>query len=96
MTYNQFRICLCSHRHYPGSCPVLSCGCGELRPDPRAQGKTAVAVAVLDGPLLRVKIAPGFARSLEEGDALAEALIGRRLPPWETAEKTAATGDEAA
>jgi len=37
MSYNLSRVCLCAHRHSPGSCPVLSCGCGELRPDMRVR-----------------------------------------------------------
>jgi hypothetical protein len=32
-------------------------------------------VAVLIGPFVRVKIAPGYARSLEEADATADVLV---------------------
>jgi hypothetical protein len=52
--------------------------------------RRVAVVAVRTGPWVRVKIAPGFARSLEEADALADALLVPRRVRREVA-KNAAT-----
>ena len=57
--------------------------------------RRVVVAGVLIGPYLGVKIAPGFARSLEEADALVDALLVPRRERREAA-KAAATGGEAA
>jgi len=41
MSFNLPRLCLCSHRHYPGCCPVPGCGCGSLRPDLRTPASSS-------------------------------------------------------
>jgi hypothetical protein len=41
-------LCLCSHRHLPGRCPVTSCGCGSLRPDRRPRSEAPGRAMTLD------------------------------------------------
>ena len=52
--------------------------------------RRVVVAGVLIGPYLGVKIAPGFARSLEEADATADVLI----VPRREAAKNAVTTEE--
>jgi hypothetical protein len=56
--------------------------------------RRVVVAGVLIGPYLGVKIAPGFARSLKEADALADALLVPRRVRREAAKNAATRGVE--